>query len=315
VPDDVASINYTYRGHGYPLGAMVTHEQYLRGARVLQEGLQGRRGERMLVVLPMAHIFTLVGCVLVPLLYRMTSAPSPTMHPRRLFDLIGDLRIQHVTAVPEMLEMWNRVHDPAADLSSLQTFVSGGSVLTADSWADIRRRFSIDLLHGYGLTEITPVARNVRGRSRGGTVGPLCEGIQCRIHGAGADGVGEIQLVAASIGNTYYRRPAESAQANQDGWFRTGDLGRLDDGHLVFCRELKRTRKINGSIVDLAEVERAFRRDPDVADVEALWKDNALSARVALNPGVVHEAKAESLRAFLRDLLAAHKIPRQIALF
>lgn len=314
LPEEVASINYTYRGLGYPLGAMVTHEQYLHGARVLQDGLQGRKGDRMLVVLPMAHIFTLVGCVLVPLLYRMTSALGSSLHPRRVFDCIRDLRIDHVTTVPEVLEMLHRVHDPAAELGSLQTFVSGGSVLTATSWDAIRKRFSVDILHGYGLTEFTPVSRNIRGRSRGGTVGPVCDGVECRVFEADADGVGEIQVRARNIGGTYYRRPAESAQATMDGWFRTGDLGRLDEGHLVFCRELKGTRKVNGNIVDLAEVERAFRCDPDVAQVDLLWKNNDLSARIAMRRGVDRDAKRGSLRDTLRALLAPHKIPREIAL-
>jgi long-subunit acyl-CoA synthetase (AMP-forming) len=88
IPNDIASINYTYRGNGYPLGAMISHAQYLHGAKVLQDGLQGQSGEKMLVILPMAHIFTLVGCILVPLLYRMTSVIACTLHPRHLFRYI-----------------------------------------------------------------------------------------------------------------------------------------------------------------------------------------------------------------------------------
>ncbi|MFI5367719.1 MAG: AMP-binding protein, partial [Spirochaetia bacterium] len=153
IPDDVASINYTYRGHGYPLGAMVSHAQYLHGARVLQDGLQASAGEKMLIILPMAHIFTMVGCVLVPLLYRVTSVIVDTMHPRLLFQYIRDFRIEHVTSVPEIYELLYRVHDPSVDLSSLRVFVSGGSILTPESYANLKRAFSIDVLHGYGLTE------------------------------------------------------------------------------------------------------------------------------------------------------------------
>jgi long-chain acyl-CoA synthetase len=64
----IASINYTYRGYGYPLGAMVPHEQYLMGANILEVGVQLKKKERLLIILPMQHIFTLIGCVFLPLL-------------------------------------------------------------------------------------------------------------------------------------------------------------------------------------------------------------------------------------------------------
>ncbi|HUI69734.1 MAG TPA: class I adenylate-forming enzyme family protein, partial [Spirochaetia bacterium] len=253
-PADLASINYTYRGYGYPLGAMVTHEQYLHGARVLQDGLQGDKGEKMLVVLPMSHIFTLVGCILVPLLFGMSCVIADTMHPRRLFACVRDLRIDHVTSVPEVYALLARVHDPSMDLSSLRVFVSGGSLLTQESYALIKELFSVDVLHGYGLTEFTPVSRNIRGRARGGTVGPICGGVECRIDSPDPQGVGEILIQAPHIGSHYVGRPMESQEAQSGPWFRTGDLGRFDDGHLVFEREKKGTRKINGNMVDLEEV-------------------------------------------------------------
>ena len=81
IPDDIASINYTYRGYGYPLGAMISHAQYLHGARVLQDGLRVEAGEKMLVMLPMTHIFTIVGCILVPLLCQATSVIVDTNAP------------------------------------------------------------------------------------------------------------------------------------------------------------------------------------------------------------------------------------------
>jgi len=133
IPDDIASINYTYRGYGYPLGAMVSHDQYLHGARVLQDTLQGAAGEKMLLILPMSHIFTLVGCVLAPLLYRMTSVIVESIHPRFLFQCINEFRIEHVTSVPEVYELLFRVRDLATDLSSLKVFVPFQSTCFTDT--------------------------------------------------------------------------------------------------------------------------------------------------------------------------------------
>jgi long-chain acyl-CoA synthetase len=311
IPQELASINYTYRGYGYPLGASVTHGQYLHGARVLQDGLQGSAGEKMLTILPMAHIFTLVGCILAPLLYGMTCVIA-RMHPHRLFECIRDLRIEHLTSVPQILSLLARLRDPSADLSSLKVFVSGGSLLTADDYAKIKEAFSIDLLHGYGLTEFTPVSRNIRGRARPGTVGPVCGGVDCRIDSPASDGVGEILIKAPQIGGSYYVRPHESHEAYRDGWFRTGDLGRFDKDHLVFVEELKNTRKANGNMVDLNEVSRAFLLDADVREVQVNWEGGGLVARLGLSRKIDFEEKAKRLKTSLRDTIAEYKIPKHM---
>jgi len=312
IPEEIASINYTYRGYGYPLGAMVSHSQYLQGAKILQEHLQGRRGEKMLVILPMAHIFTLIACILAPLLHGLTGSIALTLHPRLLWGFIRDFRIDYITSVPEIYEMFCRLREPSIDLSSLKAFVSGGSRLAGDSYDKIRSAFSIDLLHGYGMTEFTPVSGNVRGQARNGTVGPIGRGLECRIASPLSDGVGEIQIKAPWITKRYYRRPGETKEAFLEGWFRTGDLGRLDGEHLVFVRELKNTRKINGNIVDLQELSRALRMDPEVAEAEITWEQDALVARIATRARIDFKEKSQKLKTFLRGNLAEYKIPKRI---
>ena len=311
IPDDIASINYTDRGYGYPLGVMISHAQYLHGARVLQDTLKGAAGEKMLVILPMAHIFTIIGCILAPLLYGITSVVVDTMHPRRLFQYIRDFQIEHITSVPEIYELLYRLRDPTLDLPSLKVFVSGGSLLTPDNYANITEAFSVDLLHGYGLTEFTPVSGNIRHEARPGTVGPLCDQVECRIDALTPDGVGEIMIRTPHETGVYYRRVHESNEAHRDGWFRTGDLGFIDQGHLVFKKELKNTRKINGNLVDLEEVCRAIRLDNDVAEARVEWDNNSLVADLAVNKGIDFDEKTKWLKSSLRGILAEYKVPRR----
>ena len=180
-PDAVATINYTYRGYGYPLGAMVSHAQYLHGARVFRNGLCAERTEKTLISLPMSHIFTLVGCVVLPFVYGLTAVVMSTLHPRRLFDCIRKLQINYVTATPEIYGMLARVKEKQDELSSLKILGSGGSLLTEDQHAVITNSLQVELLHGYGLTEFTPVSCNKRNESRKGTVGPVCDAVECRI--------------------------------------------------------------------------------------------------------------------------------------
>ena len=255
ISGEIASINYTYRGYGYPIGAMVPHVQYIHGAKVLQAGLQADPKERMLIVLPMSHIFTLVGCIFVPLLHGVTSVIANTMHPRKIFEIIRQFDINHITAVPEIYLLLERFKDTAGKLPSLKVFVSGGSSLSPEDYYRIKEAFSIDLLHGYGLTEFTPASRNMRGEARAGTVGPLCEGVECRISSKDKNKAGEILLKTANMFRGYYKYPEITQEAFDGDWFKTGDIGKIADGHLIFEYEKKATRKVNGNMVDLKELD------------------------------------------------------------
>jgi len=155
------------------------------------------------------------------------------------------------------------------------------------------------------------VSRNIRGWARGGTVGPLCNQVESRIDGHGQNATGEILVRIPRVMGTYYNRKRETEEAHQDGWFKTGDLGRMDGDHLVFVRELKNTRKVNGNIVDLEEIARAIRLDPDITDVRVGWENGSLFAHLAVSRKIDFDGKAVHLRRFLREILAEYKIPRR----
>lgn len=320
--EDGLSINYTYRGYGYPLGAMVPAEQYHVGAEILAAGMAGRGCRRMMVILPMAHIFALIGCVFVPLLYDMSIHIVHTIHPGRLWQRILEQEIDFLTLVPELALMLSRHRPITVRTTGLDIVATGGSRLGVSDYGSIREALGAELLHGYGLTEFTPVSRNIRGSARPGTVGPPGQGVDVRIASDGgpretADASrleGEIQVRAPAMASGYFRRPAESADAvTSDGWFRTGDIGRIEDGHLVFVREAKRTCKVNGAMVDLNEVSRAIEACPEVASAETEYADGSLTARlVPAESGGDAEEATRSVRLRLRESIAAYKIPRNI---
>lgn len=129
IDDSIASINYTYRGYGYPLGAMVPHSQYIMGAEILETGVQLHKGENLLVILPMQHIFTLIGCIFLPLLFHITSIISYQRNPLRLFEYIQKYKINNILAVPELYDLFLKLNNNTNDLSTMKAFLSGGSVL------------------------------------------------------------------------------------------------------------------------------------------------------------------------------------------
>jgi len=313
IDDSIASINYTYRGFGYPLGALVPHGQYLAGAEALVEGLKPAAGDRMLVVLPFSYIFPLIGCLCVPLLNRVTAVISGTVNPLHLFGIIKKFDISIITAVPEVYELMYRLKDGSTHLPSLEVFVSGGSVISNELTEQLQDAFSVEYLHGYGLTEFTPVSRNIRGQGRPGTIGPVCRGLECRIDSQGSDGAGEILIRTPHMAKGYFRRPAETSDAFSGGWFRTGDIGKMEDGHLVFIREQKGTRKFKGNMVDLEEVRRALLMNPKVSDAEVACIDNVLSAGIEIDSGNDFDDDVQGIKKYLEDRIAKNKIPREFS--
>ena len=235
------------------------------------------------------------------------------MHPHRLFNLVSDLRIDHVTAVPEFYSLLARLRDPSIDLSSLKVFVSGGSSLAPENYEEIRRTFSVDVLHGYGLSEFTPVSGNMRGALAPEPSGRCVVKWNAGSDSPGVDGTGEIFIRAPRMGATYYCRPSESREAMSGDWFRTGDLGRFDREHLVFEHELKNTRKVNGNMVDLQEVARALQLASGTTEVLVHTRQNELCANIGFARKVDFDERVKQIKNALRGSIAGYKIPRSVA--
>jgi long-chain acyl-CoA synthetase len=312
IDDSIASINYTYRGYGYPLGAMVPHSQYLMGAEVLEKGLKPKPGENMLAVLPLYYIFPMIGCLFVPLLNQMTSILSQTVNPLKLFKYIPQYKINIITAIPEIYELLFNCRDQSTDLSSLKSFVSGGSTLTKENYHAIKEAFNVELLHGYGLTEFAPVSRNIRGQAKAGTIGPFCDGIEYKISSADIKGHGEILIKNPNMAKSYYRRNKETQEAFKDGWFKTGDIGRMEDDHLFFIKEKKNTRKLKGNMIDLEEVKKAILLYPNITDAIIDFKENTLSAGIKIDTHKDMKDEYIKIKKFLSEIIAIYKVPKLI---
>jgi len=312
ISDQWVSINCTYRGTGTLVGSLALEKQYLHGAKVLQAGLQSTPGESLLYPLPLSHIFTLVGCLFTPLLYGLTGILATTIHPRVILSSFETLGVNHVTAVPEVYRLLLRSVKEGQKFSSLLTFVSGGSRLEIEEYDELSKAFSVEVLHGYGLTEFTPIARNSRGESRAGTVGRVCDGVEVKIANPDDHGRGEILVQSESMFGGYYNRPEETFLAIRDGWFHTGDQGHFDQDHLVFDWETKNTYKMNGVIVDLEEVRSAVLSATVARDARVIIEGNSIVALLETPLAVDIESEEMRVQEVLKHQIAAYKIPRKI---
>ena len=166
----------------------------------------------------------------------------------------------------------------AFDLSALEVVLSGAAPLGPELEAACASRLGCEVVQGYGMTEMSPVSHfTPAGRRRPGSVGMTAPNTECRIVDpeSGADRpageTGELWVKGPQVMLGYLNNPEATAATLQDGWLRTGDLGRLDaDGYLFVVDRVKELIKVKGFQVPPAELEALLLTHPDVADAAVI---------------------------------------------
>jgi long-chain acyl-CoA synthetase len=179
------------------------------------------------------------------------------------------------------------------------------------------------VLEGYGLSETSPVASfNHPDRARKpGSIGTPIRGVQMRVvdsRGREVPGgeVGEIVIRGHNVMKGYWRKPEETAKAIQDGWFRTGDLGLVDeDGYFVIVDRKKDMIIRGGYNVYPREIEEVLYEHPEVTEAAVIGLPHPalgeeVGAAVVLQPGA--GVTAAELRDYVKAQVAAYKYPRQV---
>ncbi len=324
-PNDLAAILYTSGTTGRPKGAMLTHRNLASNCASVCEALQLRPGEDVfLVVLPMFHAFAATAAMLTPLLYGCTIVPLPKFDPELSARCIQAERITHFLGVPSMYNLLLRLPDECAPmLAPLKCCFSGGAALPVEIMNQFERKFGKVIYEGDGPTECSPVTcvNPVGGVRKPASVGKPIRDVEMRIldehgrevpHGT----VGEICVRGPNVMKGYWKLPKDTAEAFFGEWFRTGDLGTEDDGGYFFIVDRKKDMIIvNGMNVYPRMVEEVLYRHPAVREAAVIGEPDELhgeipAAYVSLKQGA--SATAADLRAFCRDNLGRHEVPRKV---
>ncbi|MFL6076952.1 MAG: acyl-CoA synthetase [Mycobacteriales bacterium] len=321
---DDALILYTSGTTGRPKGAVLTHGNVTFNTMNQLAHVDVLSTDVVLCTAPLFHV-TGLGQVSLPTLVKGgTVVIAPRFDPEWMLRAVGELRVNAFSAVPTMLQMlcehpgW-----AAADLSSLRYVIYGGSPVmerVARAWQDR----GIDVLQGYGMTEAAPgvllappEGARERPTSAGvphfftdiGLVDPAGDAVA-------VPGTGELVVRGPHVFRGYWNRPADTADALRDGWFRSGDVVRVDaDGWGTVVDRVKDVIISGGENVYPAEVEAVLAQLPEVAASAVIgvpdprWGEVGY-AFVVRQPGVaLDEAR---LRAHLEGRLARYKIPRYL---
>jgi long-chain acyl-CoA synthetase len=233
---------------------------------------------------------------------------------------LGIIERDRVTVFEGVPTMYSAMlhHPDEVDTSSLQICVSGGAAMPVEVLHAFERRFDCTILEGYGLSETSPVAAfSRRDRVRKpGSIGLPVRGVEIRLVDE-KEGVGEIAIRGHNVMKGYWNKPEATAQAiDADGWFRTGDMGRVDDDGYFFIVDRKKEMIIRGGFnIYPREIEEVLHEHPDVmeAAIVGIPHDELgeeVGAAVVLKPG--HQAEADDIRRFVKDRVAAYKYPRHV---
>ncbi len=297
-PDDLAEIVFTSGTTGEPKGAMLSHRNLLACARGMTAVVPFDKTDRLVSVLPLSHLYEQVLGLIAPMTVGASVVYPVSRQPIVLLRTFRDFRASILLIVPQGLRLldnaierrvdqsghrdgFERLHAIARGLPKsarrvvfqpvlspiggrLHTVGVGASAMEVDL-AERWMEMGVDVLQGYGATEMGPVVTFTRpGRNRPGTVGEPIPGVEMRI----ADD-GEILARGENRFLGYWHNPtATAAVIDADGWYHTGDLGEISsEGFLVFRGRKKDMLALpDGQKVYPEDVEAILRLDTRLSD-------------------------------------------------
>jgi long-chain acyl-CoA synthetase len=324
-PTDTAVILYTSGTTGKPKGAELTHTNLAMNVKASRKLFDLTSEDVVLGALPLFHAFGQTCGLNTALSVGASLALLPRFSPGAALETIARDGVTVFQGVPTMYAAL--LHHPERerfDTSALRVCVSGGAALPVELLRAFEDAFGCMIMEGYGLSETSPVACfNHPDRTRKpGSIGTPIEGVEMKLvdderRDVAGDEVGEIAIRGHNVMKGYWNRPdATEAAIDSDGWFYSGDVGRIDEDGCFFIVDRKKELIIRGGYnVYPREVEEVIYEHPAVREAAVIGVPHdelgeEIAAAVALQPGA--EVTESELRGYIKANIAAYKYPRHV---
>jgi long-chain acyl-CoA synthetase len=322
--DDTAVMLYTSGTTGTPKGAELSHRNLLENSAVCVDLFQLRDNAVVLGALPLFHAFgqtcALNTCVLAGGMLTLI----PRFDPSKALQIIQRDQVTVFEGVPTMYGAMLHAPDrDRYDTSSLQLCASGGAAMPVELMRAFERGFDCKILEGYGLSETSPVAsfNHPDKERKPGSIGTPIRGVEMKVvdehdRELPAGEIGEIVIRGHNVMKGYRGRPDATATAIRNGWFHSGDLGRIDDdGYFFIVDRMKDMIIRNGFNVYPREIEEVLYAHPAVREAAVIGLPHdefgeEIGAAIALKEG--DQTSPDELRTFVKEQVAAYKYPREV---
>ncbi|MDF3130552.1 long-chain fatty acid--CoA ligase [Kiritimatiellaeota bacterium B1221] len=322
--ESLACILYTSGTTGRPKGAMLTHRNLVYNSFSTRDGMKLIPGEdRILVILPMFHAFASMVGLLTPLCHGCALIPVPKFDPQGLLTILTTHKPTVLPAVPSMFNALLRMPEEALPcFKSIRFCISGGAAMPMEVMKKFTEKFGIVIYEGDGPTECSPVTcvNPIGGETRIGSVGFPVPDVEMKIYNEAGEEmptgeIGEICVRAPSVMKGYWKQPEETAASFFGEWFRTGDLGQVDeDGYFYIVDRKKDMVIVNGMNVYPRVVEEVLYTHPQIVECAVIGVPHKShgeipEAWIAAEEGITLDPA--DLRKFCLEHLGKHEIPRR----
>jgi long-chain acyl-CoA synthetase len=320
--NDGAAILYTSGTTGQPKGVLLTHGNLLSNSAATIHHARMSPEDRLLCYLPLFHCFGQNFIMNAALSVGGTLILHERFVPNEILESALANRASIFLGVPAVYQRLLAQPDIESYLQTIRYYFSAAAPLSVEVARKWRNRFGQIIYEGYGLTETSPFAAyNHDFDCREGSVGTAIQDVEIKIvdeHGAGlAPGeVGEIAIRGPNVMKGYFNRPEETAQVIRDGWFLTGDIGKMDeDGYLYLVDRAKDMINVSGFKVWPREVEEILSQHDGLAEAAVIGipdpsSGEAVKAFAVMKEGV--QLTEQNLIDFCRSRMAVYKAPRHI---
>jgi long-chain acyl-CoA synthetase len=326
--DEPAAILYTGGTTGVSKGAVLNHsnisstiQQFVSLFFDLREG-----EESILGIYPIFHVAGYNVSQNMTILKGWTCILIPRPEPNIITDMLLKYKPTFLPGVPTIYTgLLNNEKFRNADLSFVKGYFGGAAPLPQDTVNRLKKLHGAVINDVYGSTETTAFVTCMpwRGKIKSGTVGIPIPGTDVKIVDIQDPGKplpigseGEICAKGPQIMQGYYKKPEETGKALVDGWFHTGDIGRLDEeGYLTIVDRKKDMIICSGYNVYPNEIDEVLFGHPLIVEACAIgvpdeYRGETIRACVVKAPGA--DLAAEEVISFCRERLAAYKVPKEI---
>jgi fatty-acyl-CoA synthase len=319
-PQDPQLIIYTSGTTGLPKGVLLTHGMLTWNAVNTIQGWDMRSSDR--TILHAAMFYTAGWNVFTLPLFncRGSNILIRSFEPDLILDLMDREKISVFFGVPTMFQML--IDSPrfaSTSFDHIRFMVSGGAPMSRDIFDTFEEKKNIRIWEGYGLTEVGP--NNFMANGKLGTIGHPMPYVDVRLIDPDGKEVapgeeGEILLRGPNVCAGYLNKPEATAEAIQDGWFHTGDLGRIDDdGHMAIAGRLKDMFISGGVNIYPAEIERVIEAHPVVTGAAVIGVPDERWGEVGKAIVEVKAGKSltlDDLLDYLKDRIGKFKMPKYL---